>query len=133
MIPQGVIDEQTKHWGDLLTHKKILALASRVHHLNRKGGVKNEIGMFVMLVKAAVGERITAWERSQSPAERERHALFMVELFRCVVASSHGGAPYSPAAIAKMIREAIAHGFPQLDEYLMQKLEAMGSDWNRSL
>jgi hypothetical protein len=123
MIPQGVIDEQTKHWGELLTPQKIRALASRVHHLADKRRVGNEIGMFVMLVKAAVAERITAWERSQSPSERERHARFMVEMFREARKSP-------PTVVASCIRAARSQGFPHLDEYLMQKLEAMGSDWD---
>jgi hypothetical protein len=128
VIPQGVIDEQTKHWGELLTQRKILALASRVHHLNRKGGVKNEIGMFVMLVKAAVGERIMAWEKQQSPSERERHAAFMVEMLRCAASANA-----TPLEIGGHMRAARERGFPQLDEYVVQKLEAMGDLWERAI
>jgi hypothetical protein len=125
VIPQGVIDEQTKRWGELLTPMKINSIASRVHWLNRKGRVKNETGMFVNMVREAVSERITAWELSQSPSERERHAAFMVEMLRCARQSS-------PREVASCIRAARAQGFPQLDGYLMDRLDAMGESWERT-
>lgn len=126
MIPQGVIDEQMKRWGELLTPMKIRALASRVHHLASKKTVSNEIGMFVMLIREEVAKHIAAWEKSQSAAERERHALFMVEMFR----DASNGA--TPLHIAGCMKAARTHGFPQLDDYLMQKLEAMDQSWDRS-
>lgn len=125
MIHLGLIDEQIKRYGDLITPQKISSLASRVHWLNRKGKVKNESAMFVSIVRDAVIEAIVAWERKHSPDERERHALFMVEMLR-------SARQEPPCDVARCIRAARSNGFPNLDEYLMDKLEVMGESWDRS-
>lgn len=102
-------------------------VAADVEDWAKRKRVRSVNGAFVDRVNKLRREIEQRRQATQSPAELERYAQLLVELFRMAVSKG-----WPPADIAKALRAARDHGFPRMNPLVITKLEELGDTWARS-